>query len=371
MRNLLFGFMAVIILMGVDAKSQGKFSGLMFGDYFYNVARDTTFRRTNLSNSAVSGQKDLQGFQFRRIYFTYDNDISEKFTTRFRLEADQAALSSNGKISTYVKDAYLKWKNIFGGSDLTFGLQPTPAYEISENAWGYRSLEKTIMDLRGIIPSRHLGISLKGKLDEGGSVNYWLMFANNSTSTSVPNGTVAGNDKFKRYSLHLQFKPSDKLQITLYGDLLARPQVNDPKSTAVPRATLSNDAITGAVFVGYAEKDKYNFGVEGFLNSTANQFVNATGSPAALSALGITVFGTVNLQQDLVLIARYDYFDPNTSSDAKGDMRNYILAGLSFKVDKNVQIIPNVQLETYEAVPNGPSLDPSVTGRITFYYNFL
>src|SRR5512143_3253741 len=163
MRKLFIASLFLLVL-GVDAQSQGKFSGLMFGDYFYNVARDTVFRRTNLPNSAVGGQKDLQGFQFRRIYFTYDNDISEKFTTRFRLEADQAALSSNGKISTYVKDAYLKWKNIFGGSDLTLGLQPTPAYEISENAWGSRSLEKTIMDLRGIIPSRHLGISLPGTL---------------------------------------------------------------------------------------------------------------------------------------------------------------------------------------------------------------
>ena len=37
-------------------------------------------------NSALTGAKADQAFQFRRIYFTYDNDISEQFMARFRLE---------------------------------------------------------------------------------------------------------------------------------------------------------------------------------------------------------------------------------------------------------------------------------------------
>ena len=50
-----------------------------------------------------------------------------------------------------VKDAWLKWKNIFSGSDLIFGISPTPAFDVSEGAWGHRYLEKTIMDLDGIV----------------------------------------------------------------------------------------------------------------------------------------------------------------------------------------------------------------------------
>ena len=33
--------------------------------------------------------KDLNGFQFRRIYFTTDYAIDETFSARFRLESDQ------------------------------------------------------------------------------------------------------------------------------------------------------------------------------------------------------------------------------------------------------------------------------------------
>jgi hypothetical protein len=35
-------------------------------------------------------------------------------------------------------------------------------------------------------------------------------------------------------------------------------------------------------------------------------------------------------------------------------------------------IMPNVQYETYESLPNGGrSFDPSMTARMTFYYIFL
>jgi hypothetical protein len=368
----LFLMLLVALSVGLTgAFAQGKFSGLMFGDYFYNVARDTSFRHAGQPLAAVGGQKDLQAFQFRRIYFTYDDDISEHFTTRFRLEADGSALTANGKITTFVKDAFLRWKNVFTGSDLVFGIQPSSAYDISETQWGYRALEKTIMDLRSIVPSRELGISLKGKLVESGMINYWLTFSNNSTSTSIPNGTTQ-NDKYKRYSLNVQLTPVEKLMITLYGSLLGRPNVNDPRSTTTPKATLSNNLFNAALFVNYQEKDHYNLGVEAFMSSLANAIPNAdTTAPEAATTIGFTVFGTVNLTPELVAIVRFDYFDLNSDSRYKGDQRNYVIVGLAYKPDARVQIIPNVQFETYQSVTNGPSIDASVTGRVTFYYIFL
>lgn len=352
-------------LLGASAGlAQGKFSGYMFGDYFYNVARDTVFHGGNPS-SAQAGAKDLQGFQFRRIYFAYDNDISEKFTSRFRLEADQVSNTSDGKFGVAVKDAYLRWKNIFAGSDLYFGLSPTPAYDISEAAWGYRSLEKTIMDLRGIVSSRDLGIALRGKIDEEGMFNYWLMIANNA-------GQKPETDKFKRYYMNIQVKPAKNLQFTVYADYASKAEILDPYSTVTPRATVSNSVLTTAAFIGYKEPDKFNLGVEGFLMSTAHGFNDGT-SLKSKSGIGLTLYASVNIQQEIALVGRYDLYDPNTDSKSKGDMLNYFLAGVSFMPDKNVSIIPNVQVETYEksSAPNAPSINASITGRVTFYYVFL
>ncbi len=132
-------------------RAQPKISGLAYGDYFYNAA---------VSDSTKA---NLNGFQFRRIYITADFAVSETFDSRFRLETDQSINSNTpgGKLGVMVKDAWLKWKNVFSGSDLIFGISPTPAFDISEAAWGYRSLEKTIMDLRGVVPSRDFGVDLK------------------------------------------------------------------------------------------------------------------------------------------------------------------------------------------------------------------
>ena len=136
MKLTVFIFMCVFSSLNLFAQDNtgGKISGYMFGDYFYNVARDTGL--SSLSNVVNGGKKDVNGFQFRRIYFTYDYTISDNFSTRFRLEADQNASTSDGKVGVFVKDAYLKWKDIFKGSDFIFGFQPTPAFEVSEGVLG-------------------------------------------------------------------------------------------------------------------------------------------------------------------------------------------------------------------------------------------
>jgi hypothetical protein len=369
---------SLILLSSTAMFGQGKISGYMFGDYYYNVTRDANLGSTNVASPA--GAENFQAFQFRRIYITYDNDISEIFTSRFRLEADQiqetvdgtkaatildtASIRKSGvtianpssKISTFVKDAFLRWKNVFAGSDLIFGIQPTPAYEISEAAWGYRSLDKTIMDLRGIVSSRDMGISLKGKLAGNGMLNYWVMLANNS-------GNSPETDKYKRYYMHLQFKPVVNLQATLYVDY---------KDVANVK-TGNNGTWTTALFVGYTEPFMYNINVEAFMTSQSNAFTPTGGTLDSKNGMGISIFGSYNVNPEVALVGRYDYFDPNTNSavNAKGDVRNYAIAGLSWKVDKNVSIIPNILFESYEKPTGGKTIADSKTARLTVYYIFL
>ena len=345
-------------------KAPGKFSGYMFGDFFYNAAMDAN--AANLANKAIPGTQDLNGIQLRRIYFTYDYEISQTFSTRFRLEADQAANTSNGKIGVFVKDAYLKWKNIFSGSDLIFGIQPTPAFEVSEAVWGNRFLEKTIMDLRGIVSSRDLAVTLKGKIDAEGIFNYWLMVGDGT-------GNAPETDKYKRYYAHIQLKPIKNFNITLYADLKSQKQFNNPNSTVNPPATLGNNVLTYSLFAGYEEKNKYSVGAEGFIVSTENGIKKGSAKPFSMSnktGLGFSLFGTYFFNEELAAVARFDSYDPNNDSDFKGDSRSFFVAGLKWILDKNVTISPNVLIETYETVPNGIAIDTSIQPRLTFYYQF-
>lgn len=358
---LFFVLFCTCNIFSQEVVNKGKFSGYMFGDLFYNAVRDTGI--LSLPNVINGGKADVNGVRLRRIYFTYDYDISESFTTRFRLEADQISNTSDGKIGVFVKDAYLSWKNIFPGSDLVFGIQPPPAYEVSESMWGNRFLEKTIMDLRGVVSSRDLGISLKGKIDKNGLFRYWVMFGDGS-------GNKPEVDKYKRYYAHIQVNPIKNFTMTLYADLRSRPDINDPNSVTNPKATLSNNNLTYAFFAGYKENNKYNFGVETFLNQTQNGMINGTDIKDK-NAFGISAYASYNFMDNFYVLGRYDYLDPNMDSDSKGDSRNFFIFSLNYKPHEKVTISPNVFIETYESLPDGREIDPSVTPQLTFFYIFL
>ncbi len=348
-RALLFiPLIAIVVAQSGYGQDKGKLSLLAFVDYFYNVQRDPAFG--SFSNTALSGGEAFQAFQFRRIYFTYDYAVSEDVSSRFRLEADQSALTSDGKIGVFVKDVYLRWKNVFS-HDIYLGIQSTPAFEQSEGFWGYRSLEKTIMDLRGIVSSRDFGLGVRGSVDTEGVVSYWFLLGNGS-------GNRPENDKLKRYYANVRVR-LNAVELTAYADYNPRVDITNPFSGA----RVGNSTLTTAGFVGLEPAPNIKCGIEGFLQSTPNAFNSGT-ALRTRNAVGVSGFIRWAFSEELEFVGRYDHFDPNTHSSSSGDSRGYILAGLSWSKIPNVQIIPNIQMETFEQ-SGGQSFDPSITGRVT------
>ena len=154
--------------------NESNFSGLMFGDVYWVAANhDSTIKNQN-------------GIRFRRIYFTFDDKLSKTFSIRFRLEANSAGdFSSTSKLNPFVKDAYLTWS--FGQHSMYLGLSPAPTFEFIDEVWGYRSVEKSLVDLQKLGPSREFGIALKGSLDQNKRVYYHLMIGNGSGTRSEDN----------------------------------------------------------------------------------------------------------------------------------------------------------------------------------------
>ncbi len=322
-----------------------KVHGLTFGDLFYDVSAH------NPAN------KDVNGVQINRIYFTTDFTLSKEFSSRFRLETHQL---SDGTFGMYVKDAWLKWGNIFSGSDLIFGISPTPAFDVSEGAWGHRYLEKTIMDRNHIVGSRDMGIDLKGKFDESGTVKYWIKIGNNS-------GNSPESNKFKRYYGLLEFNPSPEFLITLYGDYASAAKVKAPDGSMA-----DNSAVVAAAFLNYREKGVFSIGLEGFIRSQQNAYPSQNGnSLTSQSGHGISIWAYANISPTVQLVGRFDNVDPNTASygSAKYDATNLILAGVQFNPIKDVSVTPNVEFVTYQA-PSGATNDSDVVPRISFYWVF-
>jgi len=156
----------------------GKFSGLMFGDYYWYFDR----HQDGISSSDPTPVEDQHGLWFRRIYFTYDFTYNEKLTTRFRLEANSNGEFTGGDLTPYVKDAYLKW-TYAGSQKLTFGIHPTLTFEWLDGFWGLRHIEKTPADLYRLDSSRDFGFTLDGPTPIDG-LNYAVQFGNESGNGS-------------------------------------------------------------------------------------------------------------------------------------------------------------------------------------------
>jgi len=331
-----------------EVKDKVKFSGVIFSDFFYNI------------DNADAAKKDINGFQIRRIYFTTDIAVAEKFDARFRLESDQSANSNTpgGKLGVMVKDAYLKWKGLFSGSDMFVGISPTPGFDVSESAWGYRSLEKTILDLDGIVPSRDFGVDLKGKLAGDGIVNYWIKLANNS-------GNGPETDKYKRYYAMLHFKLTDGFQATVYGDYASK----GDKLDNFDKVFKSNNQFVGSAFLGYKQKEDFSIGAEVFIRSIQNNFAKSAASALQnQNSFGLSLWGWASLSDDFKLVGRFDNYDPNSDLDSDGN--SFFLAGLDYRPAKNVSVIPNFEYVSYQAKDAQGNSKSDLVARITFAYSF-
>jgi len=339
----------------------GKLSGVFFIDYYYNMMRDTAIG--SMPNTILKGAEDVHGFQVRRIYLTYDYRFNSKFSSKFRLESDEANFTSNltgnkpNKFGMFVKDAYVKW-NYFGKHDVYFGIQGTPGFEISERIWGNRYIEKTIMDVRGICPSRDLGVSFRGNIDSAGVFKYWFMFANG-------NAGLPETDKYKRYYGNLEITPIKNFTITLFADYQSKkPFAND----FISSEKLNNNILTGALFLGYRKKDKFSCGIETFYRKTENAY-KLTDKYVDADGFGYSLFTTYHISQKINAFARFDKLEPNIHKLSDGDMRDLYIVGVAYKPSVNFTLSPNVFVETYEK-KGVKKFKSSITPRLTINWSF-
>jgi hypothetical protein len=327
----------------VEFKPSGKLWGYAFGDFLYK-GHTNVF---NMSNTQYGGTpKDFTSFEFRRIYLGYDYDISEHFSTQLLLAYEGATFTSDGNRSVYIKAANLRWKNIFHNADLVIGQMSTPTFATtSESVWGYRSLEKTIMDLRKIGGSNDLGISLQGKLNDKGDYGYNFMIGNGS-------GAKPEADKFKKFYGDVFAKfANQKILVDLGAD--------NEWTQAKP---YQKNKTTIKAFVAY-QTTPITIGVEVFQQVQKNNTVFTEAAPSTVKdtvnavASGISIFARGPIGKKLGFVVRYDYYNP----DSKFNLNNVyagsysgiyteslILAGLDYTPVKNVHLIPNVWYDMYD-----------------------
>jgi hypothetical protein len=353
------------------APMTGHVWGYTFGDYYFKTHSDSLNRGG--ANQFTGVQKDANAFDFRRVYLGYDFNISNKFSTELLLAAED--WNTTSKFPFFIKYANVRWKNIWKGTDLIIGQSTTPAFSnSSEKVWGYRSIERTIADIRRT-SSYDLGISLRGKFDAKGNYGYDLMIGNGT-------GAKAENNRYKKFYGDIFAKFLDqRLMVDLYADY--------ERLDWLPGFHHSMNMIK--LFVGYTTPG-FSAGLEGFINHGKQDVTAHSGAETDTldaNAIGLSAFVRGNIVKDkLGFFARADIYNPDMNYDAQkygsyqgfspnynpGVKENFITAGLDFTPVKNVHLMPNIWYNAYRGQGTGlegaTAYDYDLAYRLTFYYVF-
>ena len=266
------------------AENTGRLWGYVFGDFAYKSHADSLTRGNANQYTGIPKNKDQ--FAFRRIYLGYDYNISKKFTAELLLAAEDnfprwgssrqwnlvnlstnastGDLTSNQKLTFYIKNADIRWKGIWKGTDLLVGAFSTPSFPlIAERVWSYRSIERTIIDIRRT-PSFDLGIGLQGVFDpETKNFGYNLMVANGT-------GDKPDNTPFKWfYGDVFAYFGHKHFVVDLYADY--------QRLNWTSNWHHSRQMVKGFIAWNSSATDKsmnpgigYTIGVEGFINTLHN-----------------------------------------------------------------------------------------------------
>ena len=322
--------------------SSGKISGYFFGDYYYVLkSHDAELEKRN-------------GFQYRRVYFTYNKELSDTLSTRFRLEMSSQSFptrETSSKIEPFLKHGYLRWKRPQWRTNIYLGLSDTPALQNVNKVWGYRSIAKTVLDLHKMGSSTDFGIRLQGDIDKSKKISYHLMFANGmSTKTEI--------DKNKKIALSLAAKPVTGVILEGYADL--------------ENAVDLGRWYTLQGLVGY-QREQLRFGVQ-LANQTRQQEDDED-----LNLLVGSVFGAAQLiEKHVWAFARFDrLFNPNP--DAKRisyipfddtAAPNMVLIGLDWAPSEAFHIMPNLIFVFYDEPDTGTKPDVTIMPRLTALFRF-
>jgi hypothetical protein len=328
------------VLQQADANGKNfTISGLVYGDYYYVAA--------NHRESLV----DRNGFWLRRVYLTYDHTLTPAFSLRVRLEVNsEGDFASTGVSNAYLKDAWLRWTH--GSHAVTAGLASTPQIEFVEGFQGYRSIEKTPIDLYRWDTSRDLGIGLQGRFGGAARTSYAVQFGNGS-------GTGSEVDRSKAIRGQLAHRFASGLVLGAYADWQDQPDGRDI-STVDAFAGWQKQAWRASLEYGWQRRR------------------DAADDAGDLDLEFLSAFATVSVTSRLALVARLDRnFDPIPDGEtidympfAETARSLFGFAALDVTLAPAIHLIPNVEWTTYSRGPDGTTPASDVVPRVTLFFSW-
>jgi hypothetical protein len=416
-------------LFKTGQENTGRLWGYAFGDFAYKGHADSLTRGGSNQYTGIRASTSM--FQFRRIYLGYDYNISKKFTAELLLAAEDnfppgappvgsaagttttyaagnstGDLLTNQKMSFYIKNMLIRVKNIWKGTDLIVGEQSTPSFPLlSERVWSYRSIERTIADIRRT-PSYDFGVGLQCTFDPS-TKNFGFNFLAANGTSDKPDytpykwfyGDIYGYFMNKHIVVDF-YADYQRLNWTSYWEH-SRQMIKGFIAWNSSATSKSMNPGTG-----------FTIGVEGFINTLKNdnsapKIAGGTDTlTTAPSGISVYIHGDI-IPNKLRFFARFDAYNPNNKVNTAiyksytGNTANYndnsyrtfynyapatptvtyfttgdqtykqqfITAGLDFKPSNRVHFMPNVWYNSYSS-QIASNKDHDLVFRLTFFFSF-
>jgi hypothetical protein len=336
----------------------GKFSGLMFGDYYYY----DKWHQNQISASNATQVEGQNGFWLRRLYFTYDLQFNPRFTTRFRIEADSSGQFAGGNLNPYVKDASLKW-TYSGKQTLALGIQPSLSFDWLEGFWGLRHIEKTPEDLYKLDSSRDFALTASGPIEGVKNLFYSIQVGNES-------GNGSETDKFKTVRVEARYEMNPGIAVEGFYAAHKRAGGQDRTSARGFVGWRNKVARIGGQYTWQQRKSGKpdtpdqkiaiwsGFGVWEFAPKQADVFFRFDSVKGTLGSADTGLPGADGI----------DYWLMST----KKPFKTFVF-GAEYYLHSSIRISPNVEWVKYDSDPdptNFPGRDQDRLFRLTFYWTF-
>jgi len=296
------------------------------------------FSTIDFKNDGVKQPASGTGLDVKRAYIiighTFDEIWSANITTDFNYS------SSTGETQLFIKKAYVQAKL----SDAFFaraGSAETPWAPYIEDLYGYRYVEKVLVDRTGYGTTADWGLHAGGKVADG-FFNYAVSAVNGN---GYKNPTRSKSVDFEGRAALIPI-PGLTLAVGFYsGDLGLNveglPQPNQPRG-----------ADRFDAFAGYVT-DQFRVGAEYF---QAKDWKVLNGQPSD-KADGFSGWGSFNFTPMWAAFARYDQVKPNKDT-APNKKDTYYNAGVAVKPRKNLEF---AFVYKHEEVENGAFKTADVT----------
>ena len=398
MKKLIPVFAIVLLSLGFTAsafaqadtaafKPHGSLNGQLFADYYYMLSADTVagvpthgaYYEPNKNISPNWGTRFFQAFDLRRVQIGYNYYFTKNITSKFLLEGESGAATggdvlASGKRGMYIKEASVSFANAIPMGTLIFGQQAANLFSVDEGLMGYRFVEKSLLDFRGMSEagSNDLGIQLVGNFDKEKNFGYSAFISNGM-------GAKDETDKYKDFSGEVNANLLDKhIVIDLSGDYMDKATVSkitDVVGTDTTRATNVAQSNSLLKIAAAYQSAPITVGLVYAMHTLAGQSLSVAGTDAVQNGISIFAHGAI-IPKSLNVFARYDIYNPDTKANdnSSGRKENFLLAGLDWIPDAdapNAHIAPNIWINTFSDKSSaGTSYEPITALRLTFSDKF-